>query len=288
MLTRSTVAPPAEGAGDGWYVQITRVTVTDIRPSLLVAGKETASGGVADDGAETLAPAGWPPQEAMATDSTTAQRIRASAVWARRRVNGVRRPHRRNAKDQRDRRFPSPSRHRTGWWVDRRLADGERPESAITGRAELETKPGKLGTALSSGQTEKRSPAGPPAGSGNRPSPAGSAEAEPPYALTASFWFDLRQAPGRNLVSIRIIGRRVGATPPLTPKDRFVQDEVVEGIAANAGPVSLSMRIQGIASGEWAVDAYLLDPARRRDHKGKRRMEPERLQGSALSPAAWS
>src|SRR5487761_447327 len=77
--------------------------------------------------------------------------------------------------------------------------------------------------------------------------------------LAVTFWFD--PASNRKLDSavIRLSGQRVGVIGPLQPKDRFEQDETVEGVVAGSGPVSVTARVFGINPGEWMVTAKMLN-----------------------------
>lgn len=108
-----------------------------------------------------------------------------------------------------------------------------------------------------------------------------------PQALTASFWFDSGHSGRPYSATVRFSGRRVGVIGPRGRKDEFIHDEIIDGIAPNSGPVSISARIDGVNPGEWAVTAELLSPS---GTTGKARgpAASARWRRRTLAPASWS
>src|SRR5438105_234745 len=79
--------------------------------------------------------------------------------------------------------------------------------------------------------------------------------------LAVTYWFDPAPHAGPNPVTVRFSGRRVDVKGRLSPGDRFVQDETIEGVVPGSGPISLTARIRGINAGSWAVTARMLGSA---------------------------
>ena len=80
---------------------------------------------------------------------------------------------------------------------------------------------------------------------------------------------------------------RVGVTGRPSPRDRFIQEEIVEGIVPGSGPVSITARVCGVNPGEWDVTAEMASPPLRAcGRRSSRRPGQRNLQ--ALRPAAWS
>ena len=108
-----------------------------------------------------------------------------------------------------------------------------------------------------------------------------------PQTLTATFWFDPGPSRHPSSATIKFAGHRVGVTGLPSPRDRFVQEETIEGVVPGSGPVSITARVRGVNPGEWAVTAEMVGPPRRaRDRRSSRR--PGQLSVQVLRPAAWS
>lgn len=76
--------------------------------------------------------------------------------------------------------------------------------------------------------------------------------------LAATFWFDPAADRIRGPLVIRFFGRRKGIGAKPRPGDQFLQDERVEGVQPDNGPVSVTTRVRGINPGEWIVSAQVL------------------------------
>lgn len=63
-------------------------------------------------------------------------------------------------------------------------------------------------------------------------------------------------APGA--VTVRFSGRRRGVEGRLRDGDRFVHEEVVDGVDAADGPISVTARVGGVKPGVWEVQAQAL------------------------------
>src|SRR5947209_564327 len=79
--------------------------------------------------------------------------------------------------------------------------------------------------------------------------------------LAVTYWFDPAPNAGPYPVTVRFSGRRVDVKGRLSPGDRFVQDETIEGVVPGSGPISITARIRGINAGSWAVTARMLGSA---------------------------
>jgi hypothetical protein len=89
--------------------------------------------------------------------------------------------------------------------------------------------------------------------------------------LAVTYWFEPASHPGPYPVTVRFSGRRVDVKGPLSPGDRFVQDETIEEVVPGSGPISLTARVGGINPGEWVVTAHMLGsthPARGQREQG--------------------
>ncbi len=76
--------------------------------------------------------------------------------------------------------------------------------------------------------------------------------------LTPTCWIDPGDIERPAAVQIRFSGRRVGANGRSRQGDTFSRDENVEGIVGGSGPVSVTSRVDGVASGEWIVTARIV------------------------------
>jgi phosphatidylglycerol:prolipoprotein diacylglycerol transferase len=159
------------------------------------------------------------------------------------------------------------------------------PPAPVTPAAAVEAsppRPAPAATPPAHGRAAARQPA--PAVSPAPASTAGpSSDGEPPHGLAVSFWFDSGQGGEPYPVRVRYVGRRVGATPPLGPRDSFVQEQTVDPVIPGSGPVSLSLRVAGLHPGDWQVTAAVqAPPDAGRGPGGPRRPVP------SLAPAVWS
>lgn len=106
--------------------------------------------------------------------------------------------------------------------------------------------------------------------------------------LVLSYWFDAVPRSEQYPVTLRITGRRVGVTGRPQAGDQFVRDETVDVAAPGGGPVSVTVRIGGINSGEWAVTEKVVAPARAERRKRGGRPGAADPAPPELRRAAWS
>jgi phosphatidylglycerol:prolipoprotein diacylglycerol transferase len=104
--------------------------------------------------------------------------------------------------------------------------------------------------------------------------------------LVLSYWFDSVPRSEPSPVVVRFSGRRVDVAGRPQAGDQFVHDETIDVSAPGGGPVSVTVRINGINPGEWTVTEKVLSPGRaERRKRGGRGGEPP---PPALNRAAWS
>lgn len=127
---------------------------------------------------------------------------------------------------------------------------------------------------------ERAEPAGHPSGN---PRPA--LEPADPRALVVSHWFDSGDHGEPYTATVRLSGRRVGASGRLGARDSFTKTETIGDIVPGTGPVSLTTWVYGIAKAEWDVTAELVGPPARVERP---RFDGRGRSGPALSRAAWS
>lgn len=108
-----------------------------------------------------------------------------------------------------------------------------------------------------------------------------------PEALTATFVFEPRSGRHPSSATVRFAGHRVGVVGPKSPRDRFVQEEIIDGVVPRSGPVSITARIHGLNPGEWAVTAELVPPPSQARSRWFARGLGQRS-AQVLRPAAWS
>ena len=113
-----------------------------------------------------------------------------------------------------------------------------------------------------------------------------------PQALVVTNWFDSGSGHTPYVATVRLTGRRLGVLGPARPEDTFAREETIQSVLPNAGRVSLTTWVYGIAAGEWDVRAEL---TRESDHparalvSGRRRPHPiESLPRAAWSWRRWS
>lgn len=80
--------------------------------------------------------------------------------------------------------------------------------------------------------------------------------------LVATWWFDPAQSHAVGPIVVRVWGHRQGAGAQTRPGDQFFQDERIDEVFPDSGPVSVTARIRGINAGEWIVSAKVLAPDR--------------------------
>lgn len=118
---------------------------------------------------------------------------------------------------------------------------------------------------------------------GNTPAASpGWAERALEEILTPTYWFDPGAA-APSAATIRFSGRRTGIVGRPMARDRFVQDEVVDGIVAGSGPVSVTTRVHGVNPGTWIVTA---EEARGRGLAAKN-AKPTRLDAGRPARRPW-
>lgn len=123
---------------------------------------------------------------------------------------------------------------------------------------------------------------------GHGTGPAGvapqAAEAVEPEALVVTYLFDSGDEDEPYDATVRITGRRVGASNIPRTGDTFSKDETIEGVVPGTGPVSLTAGVYGLKPGEWMVYAHLV-----RDPGGSRGAARPRSRGvTPIKPATWS
>lgn len=106
-----------------------------------------------------------------------------------------------------------------------------------------------------------------------------------PQALVVSHWFDSGDHGEPYTATVRLTGRRVGASGRLGPGDTFAQEETVDGVVPGTGPVSLTTWVYGVAQAEWEVTAELVGPPGR---TGGRPFDGRGRPRVPLPRAAWS
>jgi phosphatidylglycerol:prolipoprotein diacylglycerol transferase len=106
-----------------------------------------------------------------------------------------------------------------------------------------------------------------------------------PQALVVSHWFDPGEDGEPYTATVRLTGRRVGATGRLGARDSFTREETIADVVPGTGPVSLTTWVYGIAKAEWDVSAELVTPPVPAE---RRRFDSPRRSGPTLSRAAWS
>lgn len=106
----------------------------------------------------------------------------------------------------------------------------------------------------------------------SQPAPAGAPDEETPEAGSWAAFLEAAQAevlvvthrfePARLMsagsvgaVTVRFSGRRLDVEGRPGSGDRFAHDEIVEGVDASDGPMSVTARVAGVNSGRWEVQA---------------------------------
>jgi phosphatidylglycerol:prolipoprotein diacylglycerol transferase len=110
--------------------------------------------------------------------------------------------------------------------------------------------------------------------------------ASEPQALVVTNWFDPGADGEPYCATIRLTGRRVGTSSPVSGRDTFTHEEVIDGIVPGSGPMSISSWVYGLEAGEWVVTADPVQPTGRRGREGRRFWR--RGERPLLRPASWS
>ncbi len=79
-----------------------------------------------------------------------------------------------------------------------------------------------------------------------------------PEALSVTHWFETEHHGESYAATIRFSGRRIGVPGKPGPRDAFVKEETVDGIAPGSGPVSITTWVYGLEPGDWSVTADLV------------------------------
>ena len=111
-------------------------------------------------------------------------------------------------------------------------------------------------------------------------------EAAQREALTVTFWCESGIPENSAGAVVKISGRRVGAEGKAHRTERFVREEVVDGVPAGGGPLSITTRVRDVPPGNWHVEAEMAPQdgaSSSRSHPRGVRPKPLRLE-----PAAWS
>ena len=83
---------------------------------------------------------------------------------------------------------------------------------------------------------------------------AGIADVEP-QALGLTYWFDAPNSGDPAAVTIRFVGKRIGAGPKAGAQDRFDVVETIDKVIPGTGPIAVTTRVRGIMPGRWQVTA---------------------------------
>jgi phosphatidylglycerol---prolipoprotein diacylglyceryl transferase len=89
--------------------------------------------------------------------------------------------------------------------------------------------------------------------------------------LAVTYWFEPTQRPEPYPVTVRFVGRRAGVVGKYQPGDQFVHDETIAAVTPGSGPISVTVRIHDVNSGEWLVTAHELGAGGARATRGERR-----------------
>ena len=89
--------------------------------------------------------------------------------------------------------------------------------------------------------------------------------------LAVTYWFEPNVQADPYPVTIRFSGHRVDVQGRLLAGDRFVQDETIENVIPESGPISVTARVSGINPGKWVVTAQLqgMTPSTRKSKSRK-------------------
>ena len=109
-----------------------------------------------------------------------------------------------------------------------------------------------------------------------------------PQALGLTFWFEAPDSGDPAPITIRFIGKRIGAGPKPGPKDRFDVVETIERVVPGSGPIALTIRVRRIAPGRWQVTAAPDQPAPRRSSKFGGTRPARRGSASAVGTTAFA
>lgn len=102
--------------------------------------------------------------------------------------------------------------------------------------------------------------------------------------LAATYWFDPADGAVSGSLVIRFTGHRAGVGAKTRPGDQFVQDERVDDVRPDGGPISVTTRVRGINPGEWNVSAKVVPPDPTARGAGARASGAQ----VALYPGGWS
>ncbi len=102
--------------------------------------------------------------------------------------------------------------------------------------------------------------------------------------LAATYWFDPAESGIRGPIIVRFFGHRKGSGAKTRAGDEFVQDERIDDVSPDSGPVSITTRVRGKDPGEWIVTARAISPEvpRRGARAGRVAVAP------TLYPGGWS
>lgn len=123
----------------------------------------------------------------------------------------------------------------------------------------------------------------------SRTSPVGAADAARSVgdgeAIRITHWFDSASAGPPYAATVRFRGRLVSSSGPANGRREFVQDEAIDGVVPDSGPISITSDIYNLAAGDWTVTAELL-PATSR--LGKPQAHGRQGAARTLPRATWS
>ena len=107
-----------------------------------------------------------------------------------------------------------------------------------------------------------------------------------PHALGLTYWFDAAAEGEPYAVTVRFTGRRAGVTGLPGPNDSFDVTEIVKHVVPGSGRLAITVRVLGIAPGEWQVTAMPVnDPRSRVGAKKPTSAQPPRLPSASSSGA---
>lgn len=108
-----------------------------------------------------------------------------------------------------------------------------------------------------------------------------------PQAIGLTYWFTAPSGPESRHVTVRFSGQRLDVEGDPTDADAFVATATYANVQPGSGPIALTHRIVGKASGRWKVAAEGMATSRGGDHRNAVRLPPaEGIGRSTLTPGA--
>jgi len=108
-----------------------------------------------------------------------------------------------------------------------------------------------------------------------------------PQAIGLTYWFTAPSGPEARDVTVRFSGQRLDVEGDPTDADAFVATATYANVQPDTGPIALTHRIVGKASGRWKVTAEAMATSRTGNHRNAVRLPPaEGIGRSTLAPVA--